>query len=77
MGEMSKFLSVRQDLPPSPEFPKKVQGKGWVQQFFDIFGKKGDTWCMILEYNPAGYCFVSRELVLIDLFQLSHNCVTE
>ena len=27
MGEMSKFLAVRQDFSPSPEFPTKVQEK--------------------------------------------------
>ena len=48
-----------------------------MQQFFGIFGKKGDNWHMILEYNPAGHCFVLRDLVLIELFQISHNCVTE
>ena len=37
----------------------KVQGKGepvhnwWVQQFCDIFGKKGDARRMILGDNPA------------------------
>ena len=44
----------------------KVQGKGepvhiwWVQQFCDIFGKKGDAWRMILGDNPAGHGFVLR-----------------
>ena len=61
----------------------KVQGKGepvhiwWVQQFCDIFGKKGDAWRMIPGDNPAGHDFVLRDLVLIELFQMSHNCVTE
>ena len=61
----------------------KVQGKRepvhtwWVQRFCDIFGKNGDAWHMILGDNPAGYGFVSRDLVLIELFQISHNCVTE
>ena len=32
---------------------------------------------MILGYNPAGHYFVLRDLVLIKLFQTSHNCVTE
>ena len=50
----------------------KVQEKGepvhtwWVQQFCDIFGKKGDVWHMILVDNPAGYSFVLRDLVLIE-----------
>ena len=43
----------------------------------DIFGKKGDAWHMILGDNPAGHGFVLRDLVLIELFQISHNCVTE
>ena len=51
----------------------KVQGKGepvdiwWVQQFCDIFGKKGDVWHMILGYNPAEHGFVLRDIVLIGL----------
>ena len=32
---------------------------------------------MILEDNPAGHGFVLRDLVLIELFQINHNCVTE
>ena len=48
-----------------------------MQQFLDIFGKKGDIWRMILGDNPAGYGFVLRDLVFIELFQISHNCVTE
>ena len=32
---------------------------------------------MILEDNPAGHSFVLRDLVLIELFQICHNCVTE
>ena len=32
---------------------------------------------MILGDNPAGHDFVFRDLVLIELFQISHNCVTE
>ena len=39
----------------------------WVQQFCDIFGKKGDAWRMILEHNPARHDFVLRDLVLIEL----------
>ena len=49
----------------------------WVQLFCDIFGKKGDAWHMILGNNHAGYDFVLRDLVLIELFQISHNCVTK
>ena len=32
---------------------------------------------MILGDNPAGHDFVLRDLVLTELFQISHNCVTE
>ena len=35
------------------------------------------AWNMILGDNPAGHGFVLRDLVLIELFQISHNCVTE
>ena len=48
-----------------------------MQQFCDIFRKKGDAWRMILGDNPAGHGFVLRDLVLIELFQISHDCVTE
>ena len=48
-----------------------------MQQFRDIFGKKEDAWRMILGDNPAGHCFVLRDLVLIELFQISHDCVTK
>ena len=48
-----------------------------MQQFCDIFGKKGDAWYVILGDNSAGHGFVLRELILTELFQISHNCVTE
>ena len=48
-----------------------------MQQFFDIFGKKGDDWHMILGDNRPGQGFVLRDLVLIQLFQISHNSLTE
>ena len=48
-----------------------------MQQFCDIFGKKGDAWQLILEDNPAGHGFILSDLVLLELFQISHNCVTE
>ena len=48
-----------------------------MQQFCDIFGKKGDARHMLLGDNPAGHGFVLRNLVLIELFQISHNFVTE
>ena len=39
----------------------------WVQQFCDIFGKKGHAWRMILGDNPAGHGFALRDLVLNEL----------
>ena len=47
-----------------------------MQQFCDIFRKKGDAWHMILGDNPTGQGFVLRDSVLIELFQISRNCVT-
>ena len=38
-----------------------------MQQFCDIFDRKGDAWHMILGDNPAGHGFVLRDLVLIEL----------
>ena len=32
---------------------------------------------MILGDNPAGHAFVLRDLVLIELSQISQDCVTE
>ena len=32
---------------------------------------------MILGDNPVRHCFVLRDLVLIEFFQISHNYVTE
>ena len=32
---------------------------------------------MILWDNPAWHGFVLKDLVLIELFQISHNCATE
>ena len=48
-----------------------------MQQFCNIFGKKGDARHMILGDNPAGHGFVLRDLILIELFQISRNFVTE
>ena len=70
-------------ISPIPRVSHKGSGQRgtvriWcVQQFSDIFVKKGDTWHMILGDNPAGNCFVLRDLVLIKLFQINHNSVTE
>ena len=49
----------------------------WMQQFCDIFGKKGHGCHTTLGDNPAGHGFALRGLVLIEIFQISHNCVTE
>ena len=63
-------------FPPIPWVSHEGSGEGggtvdtwWVQQFFDILVKKGDTWRMILGDNPAGHCFVLRDLVLIDFLK--------
>ena len=68
---------------PIPRVTHKGSGEGrtvhawWVQQFCDKFDKKGDVWHMILGDNPAGHGFVLMDLVSIELFQTSHNCLTE
>ena len=65
MWEMSKFW-VFLNFPPSTGSPIKVQGNNGEQSKpegcnnFLTFGKKGDTWCMILGDNPAGHCFILR-----------------
>ena len=62
MGKTNTFLGVEQDFPPIPRASHKGSGERgtvhtwWVQQFFDIFVKKGGTWHMILGDNPAGHC---------------------
>ena len=76
MGERSTFLAVGLDFFPSPRLPIKVWTY-WVQQFSDIFGKKVDAWYMIFGDNHAGHGFVLRDIVLTELFQINHNCVTE
>ena len=80
---MSKCLAFGQDFFPIPRVSHKGSGEGgtvhtwWVQQFCDIFGKKGDARHMLLGDNPVGHGFVLRNLILIELFQISHNFVTE
>ena len=82
-GEISKILVVRKDFFPFIIFRIKVQGKreqtirGWCNNFFDIFGKKGDTWRMNLGDNPARHGFILRDLILIEPCEISHNCVPE
>ena len=49
----------------------------WVERLFGIFGNKGDIWRLVLKFNPAGHCFLLRALVLIELFQIIHNCGSE
>ena len=83
MGEISNFFGCWVGFFTIPRLSHKGSGEGgtvhtlWVQQFCDIFGKKRDVWRMILGDNPTGHGFVLRDLVLIELFQISHNCVTE
>ena len=83
MWDMSKFLAVGQEFSPSLGLPIKVQEKGehstpgGYNNFCDIFDKKGDAWRMIVEHDPARHSFVLRDLVLIELFQIPHHCVTE
>ena len=48
-----------------------------MQQVCYIFGKEGDAWHMIPGNNSAEHGFVLRDLVLIELFQISHSCITE
>ena len=75
MGKWVNFYLLGRIFPHPQGFPWCFSGEGGtVQQFFDIFGKKGDIW-RILGDNTAGHCFVLRELVLIELFQISHNYV--
>ena len=79
MGKISTFGCWLGFSPIPRVFHKGSGERGtvhtwWVQQFFDIFVKKGDTWHVILGDN---HCFILRDLVLIELFQISHNCVTE
>ena len=82
-GENKQIFGCWAGYFPIPVFFIQVQGKGeqltpgGVQQFCHIFGNKCDAWRMILEDNSAGHGFVLRDLVLIELFQISHNCVTE
>ena len=82
MGECVNFWLLG-TIFPMTRVSHKGSGEGgavhnwWEQQFCDIFGKKGDVWHMILGHNPAGQGFVLRDLVLIELFQTSHDCVTK
>ena len=68
---------------PIPKVPHKASGEGgtvqtwWEQEFCDIFGKKGNVRHMFLGDKPTGHSFGSGDLVLIELFQISHNYVTE
>ena len=83
MGEMSEFLAVGQDFSPSPGFPIKVQGKeeqstpGGCNNFVTFLVKNGDIYHTILGDNPDRHGIVLRDLVLMELFQITHHCVTE
>ena len=48
-----------------------------MQPFCHFFGTKGDAWHIIMGDNPAEHSFVLRDLVLIEIFQISYNCVAE
>ena len=67
---------------PSPGLPIKVQEKegqstpGGCNNFLTFLLRR-ETPGTCLGDNPAGHCFVLRDLVLIELFQISHNCVNE
>ena len=43
----------------------------------NFFGKKGDTWGIILGENPTGHCFALRDLGPTSFFEIRHDCVTE
>ena len=83
MGKISTFLGVGQDFPPSPGFPIKVQGKegqstpGGCNNFLTFLWRREIPWHTILGDNPDGHWFGLSNLVLIKLFQIIHNCVTE
>ena len=84
MGKMSKFLVIGQDFPPSLGFLIKVQRKGREEStpegcnnFLTFFVRRDIPGIIILRDNPAGRCFVLKDLVLMELFQITHNCVTE
>ena len=49
----------------------------WDFPICDIFIQQHMICHMILGDNPAGHCFVLRDLILIEIFQICHNCVTE
>ena len=79
MGKMSKFLAIAQDFSSCPGFPIKSLGKGQqstpggCNNFVTFLVRRENAWHM----NTAVHRFVLRDLVLIELFQISHNCVTE
>ena len=67
-------------LPPNSRVSHKGPGEGggtvhtWLVQKGNIkgggiFGKKGDTWGVILEDNPATHCFVLRDLGSSSFFK--------
>ena len=50
---------------------------GGCNNFVTFLVRKENAWHMILGNDPAGHGFALRDLALIELFQISHNCVTE
>ena len=75
-GEDEYIFGCWVGFSPIPRVSHKGSGERgtvqtwWVKQFFDIFVKKGDTWHVIMGDN---HCFVLRDLVLIEFFQISNK----
>ena len=76
MGEMSKFLAVGQDFYPSTGFPIKVQGKG---EQSTPGGWNNFLTFLVRREMPSKWFWqiILLDTVLIELFQISHNWVTE
>ena len=64
--EWVNFCLLGRIFPHPQGFPQRFRGR---ENNLHLFGKKGNAWRVILEDNPA--------LVLIGLFQINHNCLTE
>ena len=78
-GGNEKIFGCRVECSPIPRVSLKGSGDGgtvhtWCLQQSsikggNIFGKKRDTWGIILGDNPAGYCFLLRDLVPSSFFK--------
>ena len=77
MGKMSKFLVVGQDFSPLPGLLIKVQRKGEQP----TPGGCNNFVTFLVRREMPGIWFweiiLLRDLAVIELFQISHNCVTE